>query len=119
GAESSFLADATAIDARTAANRTPAHSGNGSGTVSAGATAACQTGCMRIRARTHAPATEPVRGRGSASFVDGRFQQRPARLEDDGWDGLPALAEEAARSRLDTVVAEERARSIVSRNRSP
>ena len=74
---------------------------------------------MRIRARTHAPATEPVRGRGSASFVDGRFQKRTARLEDDGWGGLAALADEAAQSRLDTVVTEERARSIVSRNDSP
>ena len=74
---------------------------------------------MRIRARTTVPATEPVRGRGSASFVDGRFQKRAARLEDDGWDSLQTLAGEAAQSRLDTVVTEERARSIVSRNASP
>src|SRR5690606_34316066 len=73
---------------------------------------------MRIRARTDAPATEPVRGRGSASFVDGRFQKQAARLEDDGWDGLRALADEAAGSRLETVVTEERARGIVSRNQS-
>lgn len=74
---------------------------------------------MRIRARPDAPATEPVRGRGSASWVDGRFQKQATRLEDDGWDGLGVLADEAAQSRLETVVTEERARSIVSRNDSP
>ena len=74
---------------------------------------------MRIRGKTHGPATDAVRGRGSASFVDGRFDKRTARLEDDGWDGLQALEDEAAQSRLDTVVTEERARSIVSRNQSP
>lgn len=74
---------------------------------------------MRIRGRTRAPATAPVRGRGAASWVDGRYQGTSMRLEDDGWDGLAAMTEEAAQSRLDTVVTEERARSIISRNDSP
>lgn len=74
---------------------------------------------MRIRNRTHPPATGPVRGRGAASFVDGRFQKHAVRLEDDGWDGLQALADENAASRLETSVTEEQARTVVSRNQSP
>ncbi|MGY0633463.1 PA0069 family radical SAM protein [Luteimonas sp. A478] len=74
---------------------------------------------MRTRARPHGPATEPVRGRGAASFVDGRFQRQAVRLEDDGWDSLQVLAEEAGQSRLETVVTEEKARRVISRNQSP
>lgn len=70
---------------------------------------------MRIRHKTHGPATEAVRGRGSASFVDGRFQKRQVRLEDDGWDE-PAGEDEP---RLETVVTAEQARSVISRNQSP
>ena len=73
---------------------------------------------MRIRHKTHGPATAPIRGRGSASFVDGRFDKRQVRLEDDGWDGLREPVEAEA-SRLETVVTEEQARSVVSRNGSP
>ncbi|NLC61720.1 MAG: PA0069 family radical SAM protein [Gammaproteobacteria bacterium] len=73
---------------------------------------------MRIRNKPHGPATEAVHGRGSASFVDGRFQKQQVRLEDDGWDSLHALAEEQA-SRLETVVTAEQARTVVSRNQSP
>ncbi|NLB57452.1 MAG: PA0069 family radical SAM protein [Gammaproteobacteria bacterium] len=73
---------------------------------------------MRIRHKTHGPATEAVRGRGSASFVDGRFQKRQVRLEDDGWDGLGESAGEGE-PRLETVVTAEQARSVISRNRSP
>lgn len=73
---------------------------------------------MRIRNKPHGPATEAVRGRGSASFVDGRFQKQQVRLEDDGWDSLHALAEEQA-PRLETVVTAEQARTVVSRNQSP
>ena len=74
---------------------------------------------MRPRAKTHGPATVPVRGRGAASFVDGRFQTQTVRLEDDGWEGLQGLAEEAAQSRLETVVTGESARRVISRNQSP
>ena len=73
---------------------------------------------MRIRNKTHGPATEAVRGRGSASFVDGRYQKQQVRLEDDGWDGLQALADEQE-PRLETVVTPEQARSVISRNQSP
>ena len=73
---------------------------------------------MRIRHKTHGPASEAVRGRGSASFVDGRFQKHQVRLEDDGWDSLEESAGEGER-RLETVVSAEQARSIISRNRSP
>ena len=73
---------------------------------------------MRIRNKTHGPATEAVRGRGSASFVDGRYQKQQVRLEDDGWDGLQALADERE-PRLETVVTPEQARTVISRNQSP
>lgn len=62
-------------------------------------------------------ATAPIRGRGAASRVAGRFERRELRGEDDGWgsvyadlDGTPKPA---------TTVTDERARSIISRNRSP
>lgn len=74
---------------------------------------------MRTRHKTDGPATAPIRGRGSASFVDGRYQKQQVRLEDDGWQGLQALAEEAEGSRLETVVTAEQARSVISRNQSP
>ena len=61
--------------------------------------------------------TAPIRGRGAASRVAGRFERRELRGEDDGWgsvyadlDGTPKPA---------TTVTDERARSIISRNRSP
>lgn len=75
---------------------------------------------MRIRNKTHGPAAAPVRGRGSASFVDGRFQKQQVRLEDDGWDGLRVLTDEQAESpRIETTVTPEQARRVVSRNQSP
>lgn len=74
---------------------------------------------MRTRGRTDAAPTAPIKGRGAASWVDGRYQKTVVRLQDDGWDGLEALAAEALESRPDTVVTEERARRIVSRNDSP
>lgn len=63
----------------------------------------------------------PLKGRGAASYVRGRFEKTVAEAEDDGWgsvyagdqDGEPAV--QAPR----THVTEERARSIVSRNQSP
>lgn len=58
-----------------------------------------------------------IKGRGAASFVDGRFAVRTAHGEDDGWGSVYADAEPA--SRADTVVTEETARSIISRNDSP
>jgi DNA repair photolyase len=64
----------------------------------------------------------PIKGRGAASRVDGRFAKSVARGEDDGWGSVYADAfdddgEPVAPPR--TTVAEERARSIISRNQSP
>ena len=64
----------------------------------------------------------PIKGRGAASRVAGRFEKSIAHGEDDGWGSVYADAfdddgEPLAPPR--TVVAEERARSIISRNQSP
>ncbi len=73
----------------------------------------------------------PLKGRGAASYVRGRFEKTVAEAEDDGWGSVYADdapdAEVAAIQRdasaapgqLRTQVTEERARSIVSRNQSP
>lgn len=68
---------------------------------------------------SRAPPSVPValKGRGSASWVAGRFEKRAAIAEDDGWDALQSLQDDAISPA--TVVTEERARSIVSRNASP
>ena len=62
--------------------------------------------------RIDAPAR--IKGRGAASNPEGRFETRTSTREDDGWyrDAEPE-------PRPDTVVTEERARSIISRNDSP
>src|SRR5690606_24017528 len=67
-------------------------------------------------------ATAPIKGRGAASRVAGRFEKRIASGEDDGWGSVYADAfdddgEPKAPPR--THVTEERARSIISRNQSP
>lgn len=67
--------------------------------------------------RLRPPVAAARKGRGSASWVAGRYETQVAVAEDDGWDGLQALQDEA--SAPETVVTEERARSIVSRNQSP
>jgi DNA repair photolyase len=64
----------------------------------------------------------PVKGRGAASYVRGRFEKTVAEAEDDGWGSVYAVDEgdtEAPPRKLRTEVTEERARSIVSRNQSP
>jgi DNA repair photolyase len=83
----------------------------------------------------------PLKGRGAASYVPGRYEKTAIEAEDDGWgsvyagdaidaqtsdeearDGIKASAASAetpAAPRLQTQVTEERARSIVSRNQSP
>ncbi len=60
-------------------------------------------------------AQAPIKGRGAASYVDGRYAIRVARGEDDGWG---SVYEDPA-PHPDTRVTEERARSIISRNDSP
>lgn len=67
--------------------------------------------------RPRSPVATAHKGRGSTSWVAGRFETRGAVPQDDGWGGLQALQDEATAPQ--TVVTEERARSIVSRNRSP
>ncbi|KLI98275.1 PA0069 family radical SAM protein [Luteimonas sp. FCS-9] len=67
--------------------------------------------------RIRPPVPTARKGRGSASWVAGRYEKRVAVAEDDGWDALQALQDEAPSP--DTVVVEERARTVLSRNRSP
>ncbi|GGJ95412.1 PA0069 family radical SAM protein [Luteimonas terricola] len=64
----------------------------------------------------------PLKGRGAGSRVAGRFEQRSASREDDGWGSGHDFSDasgEALESGPDTVVTTERARSIISRNQSP
>ncbi|UNK48268.1 PA0069 family radical SAM protein [Lysobacter sp. S4-A87] len=62
-------------------------------------------------------AQQPIKGRGAASQVDGRYAVTIARGEDDGWGSVYEDLAEPARPQ--TQVTEERARSIISRNDSP
>ncbi len=68
-------------------------------------------------------AQTPIRGRGAASYVSGRFEKTIAHGEDDGWGSVYANAIDDSAAALaphpDTRVTEERARSIISRNDSP
>jgi DNA repair photolyase len=77
------------------------------------------------RARTRIVAAQPVlvpvdsiKGRGSATAMAHRFEQREREQYDDGWG---TLDQDAAEEHLApaTQVIEERAKSIVSRNQSP
>jgi len=72
-------------------------------------------------------ATSPIKGRGAASRVAGRFEKTVRHGEDDGWGSVydttldgDAPGEGAPTARgPDTQVTEERARSIITRNQSP
>jgi DNA repair photolyase len=68
-------------------------------------------------------AQAPIKGRGAASYVTGRFEKTVARGEDDGWGSVYADAfdedGEPLSPALATTVTEERARSVISRNDSP
>jgi DNA repair photolyase len=65
----------------------------------------------------------PIKGRGAASYVSGRYEKTVARGEDDGWGSVYANAaddsDEAIAPHPDTQVTEERARSVLSHNDSP
>jgi DNA repair photolyase len=62
--------------------------------------------------------TKPIKGRGAASRVAGRFERAQTTGEDDGWGSVyEDLGDNAPRP--ETTVREERARSIISRNDSP
>ncbi len=68
-------------------------------------------------------ARAPIKGRGAASYVTGRFEKTVAHGEDDGWGSVYATAPGDGRApgapHLDTKVTEERARSVLSHNDSP
>src|SRR5262245_6365654 len=67
-------------------------------------------------------ATSPIKGRGSASRVAGRFEKTVRHGEDDGWGSVYDTAPDGGDAlpvNPDTQVTEERARSIISRNQSP
>lgn len=61
--------------------------------------------------------TTPIKGRGSSSWVKGRFETTETIGEDDGWGSVYEDLE--SHGKLLTSVTEEVARSIVSRNDSP
>ena len=60
----------------------------------------------------------PIKGRGAASYVHGRYAVTTTHGEDDGWGSVYEDLARCARARRPRVT-EERARSIVSRNDSP
>ena len=67
-------------------------------------------------------ATAPIKGRGAASRVSGRFEKTVATGEDDGWGSVYADAfdiDGAPRAPPRTSVREERARTVITRNQSP
>ena len=74
---------------------------------------------MGARDTMQRQADAPIKGRGAASYVAGRYEVTTAHAEDDGWGSLHARSEEDPSPHPDTRVREERARSIVSRNDSP
>lgn len=59
-------------------------------------------------------AQAPIKGRGAASWVSGRYEKTVAVGEDDGWGSVYEPPPHP-----DTQVTEERARSVISRNDSP
>jgi DNA repair photolyase len=74
---------------------------------------------MTQQRKTSVPRAAAIKGRGSASYVPGRYEKTLAQGVDDGWDSLYAEDEFTPDPRPRTQVTEERARSIVSRNQSP
>jgi DNA repair photolyase len=74
---------------------------------------------MSMSTKARPPAQAPIKGRGAASYVTGRFERTPVEPVDDGWDSACARDETDPDPHPDTRVHEETARSIVSRNNSP
>ena len=62
-------------------------------------------------------AQAPIKGRGAASYVTGRYAVTVAQGVDDGWGSV--YDDLAETPRPQTQVREERARSVISRNDSP
>ena len=69
--------------------------------------------------KAKAEPTAPIKGRGAASYVPGRYETATVHARDDGWDSLQARDDTDPSPHPDTRVHEETARSIVSRNDSP
>ncbi|GAB3746522.1 PA0069 family radical SAM protein [Lysobacter olei] len=59
----------------------------------------------------------PIKGRGAASHVVGRYQKAVTTGTDDGWGSV--YADQAEATPLRTQVHEEQARTVISRNDSP
>ena len=85
---------------------------------------------MPLERKTALPQAHAIKGRGAASWAPGRYEKRQVESEDDGWDSLhaedPSISTPGAYAQgklsaaeVATVVTEERARSIISRNQSP
>ena len=74
---------------------------------------------MPLERKTALPHANAIKGRGAASWVPGRYEKRQVEGEDDGWGSLHAEDDFTPEPRPQTRVAEERARSIISRNQSP
>ena len=67
-------------------------------------------------------ATAPIKGRGAASRVTGRFEKTVRQGEDDGWGSVYDTSLDGGDTpppHLETQVTEERARTVISRNQSP
>ena len=72
---------------------------------------------MATKAR--APATAPIKGRGAASYVPGRYEATTIEACDAGWEARDPGDDTAPAPHPDTRVHEEAARGIISRNQSP
>ena len=69
--------------------------------------------------KAKAPADAPIKGRGSASYLPGRYETATVHAVDDGWEALHGRDDTDPAPHPDTRVHEEAARGIVSRNQSP
>ena len=69
--------------------------------------------------KAKAEPSAPIKGRGAASYVPGRYETATVHAQDDGWDSLHARDDTDPAPHPDTRVHEETARSIISRNDSP
>src|SRR5690606_17961842 len=74
---------------------------------------------MSLATKAKAEPGAPIKGRGAASYVSGRYETATVHAQDDGWDSLHAHDDTDPAPHPDTRVHEEAARSIISRNDSP
>src|SRR5690606_18527507 len=92
---------------------------HGGSVVAAAATPGREAIGMSVTTKAKAHASAPIKGRGSASYVSGRYETATVHAQDDGWDSLQARDDTDPAPHPDTRVHEETARSIISRNDSP